>query len=113
MRSLGVKLVVALAFVASTAISAAAAPLRLGVPQPDNIQYLALWVALGAGYFESEGLDVHLVYAERPNQSGELLLGNHADVALLQPPAYLGLIAERRPIVLFANLLANDPINLV
>jgi sulfonate transport system substrate-binding protein len=92
---------------------AAAATVRVGVPERENIQYLSLWVALGAGYLQAEGLDAQLVVADAPNQSGQLLLQNQADVALLQPPVYLGLIAKQRPIVLFANLLANDPINLI
>ena len=83
------------------------------MPERENIQVLTLWVALGAGYLRAEGLDVQLVVASAPNQSGALLLQNQADIALLQPPVYLGLIAQQRPIVLFANLLANDPINLV
>jgi NitT/TauT family transport system substrate-binding protein len=91
----------------------AAARLRLGVPERDNIQYLTLWVALGAGYLQAEGLDVQLVVADVPSQSGQLLLQHHADVALVQPPVFLGLIAQQLPIVLFANLLANDPINLI
>src|SRR5262249_19300737 len=95
------------------AVPAIAAPVRIGVPERDNIQFLTLWVALGAGYLESEGLDVQLVVADVPNQSGQLLLQHKADVALLQPPVYLGLISQQRPIVLFANLLANDPINLI
>src|SRR5215510_10774180 len=88
-------------------------PVRLGVPERDNIQYLTLWVALGAGLFQAEGLDPQIVVAERANQSGQLLVQQRADVALVQPPVFLGLIAQRQPIVLFANLLANDPINLI
>jgi ABC-type nitrate/sulfonate/bicarbonate transport system substrate-binding protein len=52
-----------------------AATLRLGVPERDNIQYLTLWVALGAGYLQAEGLDLQLVVADVPSQSGQLLLG--------------------------------------
>jgi len=92
---------------------ASATKIRIGVPERENIQFLALWTALGAGDFAAEGLDVELVVAGAPNQSGQLLLRGEADLALLQPPIYLGLIAQRQPIVLFANLLANDPINLV
>jgi iron complex outermembrane recepter protein len=92
---------------------ALAAPVRIGVPERENIQFLTLWVAYGAGYLQAEGLEVTLVTADAPNQSGPLLLGGQADIALLQPPVYLGLIAQQRPIVLFANLLANDPINLI
>jgi iron complex outermembrane recepter protein len=92
---------------------ATAATIRLAVPERENIQYLTLWVAVGADYFRSEGLDVELVVADAPNQAGRLLLDKHADIALLQPPIFLGLMGQQQPIVLFANLLANDPINLV
>lgn len=105
--------VLAIAGACLVAGTAAAQPVRLGIPERDNIQYLSLWVALGAGFFQAEGLDIEVVYADAPNQSGMLLVGRRADVALLQPPAYLGLIAQQQPIVLFANLLANDPINLI
>src|SRR5262245_57371060 len=88
-------------------------PIRVGVPERDNIQYLSLWVALGAGFFQQEGLEPSVVVAERGNQSGRLLMQNEADIALLQPPVFLGLMAQQQPIVLFANLLANDPINLI
>src|SRR5262245_47350903 len=99
--------------VATTGRSAALTPIRVGVPERDNMQYLSLWVALGAGYFQQEGLDPSVVVAERGNQSGRLLMQQQADIALLQPPVFLGLMAQQRPIVLFANLLANDPINLI
>ncbi len=93
--------------------TAAPTTVRLGVPERDNLQYLTLWVALGAGAFQAEGLEPQLVVADRANQSGQLLMQQRADIALLQPPVFLGLIAQQRPILLFANLLANDPINLI
>lgn len=108
----GIGLAVLLSMSATLAF-AAPTPIRVGVPERDNIQYLSLWVALGAGYFQQEGLEPTLVVAERGNQSGRLLMQHEADVALLQPPVFLGLMAQQRPIVLFANLLANDPINLI
>ncbi len=112
MRLFAVTSVLIVALVA-TGTSAPTTKVRVGVPERENIQFLTLWVALGAGYLQAEGLDVELVVAAAGNQSGQLLLQNQADVALLQPPVYLGLISQQRPIVLFANLLANDPINLI
>ena len=110
-RTIGLLLLACTAAV-STA-SAAGTEVRVGIPERDNIQYLSLWVALGAGYFQAEGLEPHVVVAPAANQAGQLLMRDQADIALLQPPMYLGLIAQQRPIVLFANLLANDPINLI
>src|SRR5258707_8213593 len=112
MRLFAVTSVLIVALVA-TGTSAPTTKVRVGVPERENIRFLTLWVALGAGYLQAEGLEVELVVAAAGNQSGQLLLQNQADVALLQPPVYLGLISQQRPIVLFANLLANDPINLI
>lgn len=92
---------------------ALAQPVRIGIPERDNLQYMAFWIAQGGGLFKAEGLDVEMVIADVPNQSGMILMQGRVDVALLQPPVYLGLIAEQHPFVLFANLLANDPINLI
>jgi NitT/TauT family transport system substrate-binding protein len=98
----------------SMSVSAALAePIRIGIPERDNLQYMSFWIAQGAGLFKAEGLDVEVVVADVPNQSGMLLMQRRVDIALLQPPVYLGLIAEQHPFVLFANLLASDPINLV
>jgi NMT1/THI5 like len=112
-RSWTIKVSLVLALVTAGADASMGATVRIGVPERDNIQFLTLWVALGAGYLQAEGLDVQLVVADVPNQSGQLVPQSQADVALLQPPVFLGLIAQQRPIVLFANLLANDPINLI
>jgi ABC-type nitrate/sulfonate/bicarbonate transport system substrate-binding protein len=105
--------VFALAALLAGSGTAATTTVRLGVPERDNIQFLTLWVALGAAYFQAEGVDPQLVFPDRANQSGQLLMQHRADIALMQPPVFLGLIAQRQPIVLFANLLANDPINLL
>jgi sulfonate transport system substrate-binding protein len=113
LRLLAVTLSLIVALVATGASAPTATTVRVGVPERDNIQFLSLWVAVGAGYLHAEGLDVQLVFPSAANQIGQFLLQNQADVALLQPPIYLGLIAQQRPIVLFANLLANDPINLI
>ncbi len=92
---------------------AAAQPVRIGLPERNNLQYLSFWVAHGAGFFKAEGLDVEIVVADVPNQSGMILMQGRVDIALLQPPVYLGLMAEQHPFALFANLLANEPISLI
>jgi ABC-type nitrate/sulfonate/bicarbonate transport system substrate-binding protein len=104
----------AILFAAAVGVNAAdAQPVRIGVPERDNLQYLSFWIAQGAGFFKAEGLDLEVVHPDASNMSGMILMQRRVDVALLQPPVYLGLIAEQHPFVLFANLLANDPINLV
>lgn len=87
--------------------------LRVVVPDPDNLQYLSFWVALGAGYFDTEGFEVQISSPSFPAGVNELLRREAAPVAVLPPPVYLELIADKFPIRLVANLLTNDGINLV
>jgi ABC-type nitrate/sulfonate/bicarbonate transport system substrate-binding protein len=83
------------------------------VPDADNLQYLAFWVAKGAGYFVEEGVDPQVVAPEVPAQAIAKMIAGEEQVAILPPPVYLQLIAERFPLQLVANLLRNDPIDLV
>ena len=96
---------------------ASAAPaltrVRIEVPNIGNLQFFTLWVALGAGYFEQEGLMPEILVAPATRSVGDRLFTGEADVALLPPPMFLGLMAEDKPIRLFASLLANEPIDLV
>jgi len=86
---------------------------RVLVPDGDNLQYLAFWVARGAGYFDEEGIDIDLLIPDVPAQAIAKAIAAEAPVAIMPPPMYLELIADRVPIVLVANLLRNDPINLI
>ena len=86
---------------------------RIMVPDPDNLQFMSFWVALGAGLFKEEGLDVQLVTPPMPQGAPQILIQGRADVAVLPPPMYLPLIGQQQPIVIFANLLQNDQINLI
>ncbi len=97
----------------ASAASAAATPVRIEVPSARNLQFFTLWVALGAGFFQAEGLEPQVLVDASPRSAGQLLLRGDADVAVLQPPMFLGMMAEEKPILLFASLLANEPINLV
>jgi ABC-type nitrate/sulfonate/bicarbonate transport system substrate-binding protein len=86
---------------------------RVLVPDGDNLQYLAFWAAEGAGYFDEEGIDIDLLVPDVPAQAIAKAIAAEAPVGVMPPPQYLELIADRVPIVLVANLLRNDPINLV
>src|SRR5215469_548535 len=63
--------------------------------------------------FQQEGLVPQLLVAATPHEDGRQLLNGEADVAVLPPPMFLGMMAEEKPILLFASLLANEPIDLV
>jgi ABC-type nitrate/sulfonate/bicarbonate transport system substrate-binding protein len=104
------------ALASSTASAAAPAqrtPVRIEVPNTGNLQFFTLWVAVGAGLFQQEGLQPQIIPAATPRSVGERLFKGEADVALLPPPMFLGMMAEEKPVLLFASLLANEPINLI
>jgi NitT/TauT family transport system substrate-binding protein len=88
-------------------------PLRIEVPKAGNLQYFTLWVALGAAAFQQQGLAPQLVIDDTPQDAGRALLKGEADIAVLPPPMFLGMMAEGKPILLFASLLANEPIDFV
>ena len=94
------------------AASSTRTPVRIEVPGDKNLQFFTLWVALGGGYFQQEGLEPKILVDATPRSAGQMLFQGQADVALLPPPMFLGMMAEDKPIVLFASLLANEPINL-
>lgn len=83
------------------------------VPDGDNLQYAAFWTAEGAGYFADEGVSIEVVVPELPAQAIARVIAAEEPLGVLPPPQYLELVADRVPIVLVANLLQNDPINLV
>ena len=82
---------------------------RVSMPRGDNLQWMNFWVAEGAGFFAEEGIDVDLVLG----QVGRSLVEDIADVAVMPRPTFLRQVGVQRPLITFANLLANDPINLV
>jgi ABC-type nitrate/sulfonate/bicarbonate transport system substrate-binding protein len=87
--------------------------LKVVVPDGENLQFLSFWVALGSGAFAAEDLDVVVVSPPAPGQTPSMFEEGDAEAAVLPPPMYLAMIARRSPIALVANLLANDPIELV
>src|SRR5260221_680680 len=73
-------------------------PVRIEVPGDKNLQFFTLWVALGGGYLQQEGLEPKILVDATPRSAGQLLFQGQADVALLPPPMFLGMMAEDKPI---------------
>jgi NitT/TauT family transport system substrate-binding protein len=105
-------LVLAVALAAS-ALTHANEAVSVVLPDPDNLQDLPFFVAIGAGYFRDEGLTVTTETPAAPGETTRLLHAGTPQVAVLPPPIYLQLIADHFPMRIVANLLKNDPINLV
>jgi ABC-type nitrate/sulfonate/bicarbonate transport system substrate-binding protein len=102
------------AFVLSAAaLGDASESVPVVLADPDNLQDLPFFVALGAGYFRDEGLTVTIQTPDAPSETTKLLHAGTQQVAVLPPPIYLQLIADHFPMRIVANLLKNDPINLV
>lgn len=96
----------------------AAEHLKVIVPEKDNLQHLVFWFAKAGGLFEREGIELEVVVAPPPRAGGTppidgLLERGEVDAAVLAPPVYLRMVAEKAPIVIVANLFANDPFALV
>lgn len=87
--------------------------LRVLVPDRGNLQYMSFWVAKAGGFFARESIDVELVVAPAPTRTEALFEHGDAEAAVLPAPMYLRLVAARRPVVLVASLLRNDPIDVV
>jgi ABC-type nitrate/sulfonate/bicarbonate transport system substrate-binding protein len=91
---------------------------RVLAPNDNNLQWLNFWVAEGAGYFADEGLQLAVTPGGTGDEEGgrrvtQALIDGSADVAIQPRPLFLLAVGERQPVVAFANLLRNDPINLV
>jgi len=99
--------------VAAPSAASAEEHLRVLAPDTDNLQYAAFWIAEGADYFAEEGVVVDLSTPPTPQGTTAMIQAGGFDVFVLPPPVYIELIAERAPILLVANLLQNDPIDLV
>jgi NitT/TauT family transport system substrate-binding protein len=119
MRASWLGLLAALSILLAPTRAASARPprgpvhVRVLLPDSDNLQYLAFWVTQGAGYFADEGVEIEVVAPEIPAQAIAQMIAGDASIAVLPPPVYLQLIADKFPIELVANLLQNDPIDLV
>jgi ABC-type nitrate/sulfonate/bicarbonate transport system substrate-binding protein len=78
-----------------------------------DLRLLAFWVALGSGEFAREGLDVHVTAVDSPAALRSAFASGAAPAALLAGNDYERLISDRVPFVLAANLLQNDPTEIV
>jgi NitT/TauT family transport system substrate-binding protein len=88
-------------------------PVSVLVPDTRDLRLLAFWVALGAGDFAREGLDVTVLPASSPATLRTSFAAGPTPVALLSGTDYERLVSDRFPFVLAANLLQNDPTELL
>ncbi len=111
LRLLGVLVLLALAAPAGAAPGRR--PVRVTVPEPNNLQWMTFWVAQAGGLFEAEGVDVTVEIPPSPGQARVALEAPAVDAAVVPSPILVGLVAEGAPWVLVASLLRHEPIDLV
>src|SRR5260370_23676123 len=102
-----------LTLAASMTPARASERVRVLVPDEGNLQYASFWVAKAGGHFAREGIDVDVVVPPGPQQTVAFFSKPDVDAAVLPPPMFLTLVAAKEPVVLVANLLRHDPIDLV
>ncbi len=85
--------------------------LRILVPNPHNLQLVTFW--LGLDRFESQGGRVELLIPPVPQATRDWMTRKSPDVAILPAPILLDHLALGTPMGRVANLLSNDPINLI
>jgi ABC-type nitrate/sulfonate/bicarbonate transport system substrate-binding protein len=95
------------------ALALLAVHVQVIVPDAHNLQDLAFFVAQGAGYFKDEGLELDLAVPDAPSEARKLLDKPDAQAAVLPPPMYIDLIADKAPWRLAANLMQNDGIDVI
>jgi len=101
------------AFLGLTRSASANEHLTVLVPKDGNLQYMSFWVAQAGGFFTREGIDVEMVFPSAPQQAEGMFESGKTEAAVLAPPMYLRFIGAKVPILLVANLLRNDPIDLI
>ena len=101
------------AIVEATQAPVSANTVRVFVPTANNLQFMTFWVALGAGFFDDEGLNVRVQLPPMPGAGSQFVFEGRADVGVFPPPQYLSLIEQQQPLLIFANLFQNDPVNLI
>ncbi len=89
------------------------AAIRLLLPDPQNLQLVLFFMARAARFFDDGGLAIELSSPDAPNGARAMFDKTKPDAMLLPAPMLASMVAERAEIVVCANVLANDPINLV
>ncbi|MGW5113431.1 ABC transporter substrate-binding protein [Nocardia sp. NPDC004123] len=86
-----------------TVTDCAGQTVKIGQSTANNLQYAALYVAQGKGYFESQGLKVETVEMGGGSEAIQALAGGSVDVALTTFAAILSAAEKGAPLVAFAS----------
>jgi NitT/TauT family transport system substrate-binding protein len=78
------------------------------IPNPSAMIVFPLWVAVGEGYFEEEGLEVRVEAVDGSGAVLQALAAGQAEIGLPGPGPTMGANAEGEEIVAFYNFFAQN-----
>ncbi len=79
-------------------------PLTLAVPNPSAITWLPMWVAIGEGYFEEEGMTLQVEAVDGSSQVLQAMAAGQAQIGAPGPGPVLGARARGMDIKFIYNL---------
>ena len=103
-------IVIALIFLAASAVAARAADQVMTAYQSVTIgSSTPLWIAKDAGFFERQGLDVKIVFVEGSPRTMQTLIAGEAQIVESTGPAVLNARAAGSPVVIVAGYVNVMP----
>jgi NitT/TauT family transport system substrate-binding protein len=88
------------------AAQAQAEPITVVLPNPSAINVFPLWVAIGEGYFEAEGLEVTVEAVDGSSQVLQAMAAGQAQIGLPGPAPVLAARARGVDVVFIYNHFA-------
>lgn len=102
------------ASVAAMALPAAAqTPITVAVPNPSALTWLPMWVAIGEGYFEEEGLQLQVEAVDGSSAVLQAMSAGQAQIGAPGPGPVLGANARGEEVVFFYNLYPKSVFGLL
>lgn len=93
--------------------AASAQEITVILPNPSAINVFPLWVAIGEGYMEEEGLDVRVEAVDGSSQVLQALAAGQAQIGMPGPAPVLAARARGADVVFIYNLFAQSLFGLV
>ncbi|MBN7816999.1 ABC transporter substrate-binding protein [Algoriphagus pacificus] len=80
------------------------------LPESNNLQWINFYVAVGAGFIDDS---IQLKYPKNKRSFDELFDAEGPSITILPRPLLIEFASEGKEIKAIANLLENDPVNLI
>jgi NitT/TauT family transport system substrate-binding protein len=101
------------AFLGAAGTALAQTPVTVVVPNPSAITFLPMWVAIGEGYFEEEGIDLTVEAVDGSSSVLQVLSSGQGQIGAPGPGPVLAAQARGVDAVFFYNLYPKSVFGLV